>query len=81
MSISKEKEVEKGADSVFKEIIAENFLNLKKEMDIQAIRIAYYLNVKIPYLYLTQNCPKSVILKSEDSWGRKVNSNLQSYHH
>lgn len=47
----KEKEGE-GGQSLFKEIIAENFLNLGKELDIQVrntSRTPYYLNAKRPF--------------------------------
>lgn len=42
-------ERKKGAESVFREIIAENFPNLGKELNIQlqeASRTPYYLNTK-----------------------------------
>ena len=49
MFIPEEEEREKGAESLFKEIIAENFTNPGKELDIQvhkAKRIFNYLNAK-----------------------------------
>ena len=42
---------EKGTESLFNEIIAENFPNLEKELDIQvhkATETPYYLNTKRP---------------------------------
>ena len=42
-------EREKGAESLFKEIILENFLNLEKYLDIkihEANRTSYYLNAE-----------------------------------
>ena len=50
MGIPAEK-TEKGAESLFKEIIAENFLNLGKKLDIQvckANRTLLYLNARRP---------------------------------
>lgn len=44
-------EGEKGAERLFKELIAENFLNLQKELNIQvheAKRTPNYLNAKRP---------------------------------
>ena len=46
MSIPEGEDREKGGESLFKETIAENFLNLWKEMDIQANRTPNYLNAK-----------------------------------
>ena len=45
------KESEKGAECIFREIIAENFPNLGKKLDIQvheAKRTSNYLNAKRP---------------------------------
>ena len=51
MGVPKGEEREKGSEGLFKEIIAETFLNLGKELDIQvheAKRTANYLNAKRP---------------------------------
>lgn len=43
-------EGEKGPESLFKEIVVENFPNLDKELDIQlhkANRLPYYFNLKL----------------------------------
>ena len=59
LGIPEEEEREKGAESFFKEIIAENYPSLGKELDIQvheAKRTTNYLNVKRP-------SPRHIILK------------------
>ena len=59
MGIPEGEEREKGAERLFKEIIAENFPNLGKDLDIQvheAKRIPNYLNAKRP-------SPGHIILK------------------
>ena len=59
ISIQEGEEREKGAESLFKEIIAEKFPNLGKELDLQlyeANRTANYINAKRP-------SPRHVIVK------------------
>ena len=51
MGIPEGDEREKGAENLFKEIIAENFLNLGKKLDVQvheAKRTYNYFNAKRP---------------------------------
>lgn len=53
MGVPKAEEREEGAEDLLKEIIAENFLNLKKKLDIQVHepkRILNYLHAKRPSL-------------------------------
>ena len=59
MSIPEGAERNTGAENLFKELTAENFPNLGKELDIQvyeANRTPYYLNAEAP-------SPKHSILK------------------
>ena len=59
MGVPKGEEREKGSEGLFKEIMAENFPNPKKKLDIQvheAKRIPNYLNAKRP-------SPRHIILK------------------
>ena len=59
MSIPEGEGKEKGAQSLFKKIIAEDYPKLGKELDIQvreANRTPYYLNAKRP-------SPRHIILK------------------
>uniref|UniRef100_A0A9L0SYR7 L1 transposable element RRM domain-containing protein n=1 Tax=Equus caballus TaxID=9796 RepID=A0A9L0SYR7_HORSE len=59
IGIREGEEREKGAESLFKEIIAENFPNLGKELDLQIHqnnRIPNYINAKRP-------SPRHIILK------------------
>ena len=59
MGISEGEEWKQGGESLFKEIIAENFPNLRKELDIEvheAGRTTNYFNVKKP-------SPQYIILK------------------
>ena len=67
MSIPEVKEREKGAVILFKKVIAVNFPNMGKELDIQvhkAKRTPNYLNAKRPSpKHIIMNCQKSMIEK------------------
>lgn len=81
MGIPGGEEKEKGAESLFKEIIVENFSNLEKELDKEVHetnRTSYYLNAERPF-------PRHIILKLSKvndyfkESRRKKDSNLQRY--
>lgn len=59
MGIPEEEEKEKGTKRLFKEIISENFPNLRKELDIkgyEAHRSSYYYNAR-------RHSPRHIIMK------------------
>ena len=67
MDMSECEEREKGAESLFKEIIPESFPSLGKGLDIQgrtANRTSNYLNAKRPY-------PRYIVLKQSKSMIKK----------
>ena len=84
--IPEKEERETGVESLFKKIIAENFPNLRKELEIQvheANRTPNYLNAKRPsprhiILKLSKVNDKERVLKAVRE---KKDSNLQRYSH
>ena len=85
MDIPEVKERNKGAESLFKEIISENFLKLRKELDIQvheAKKTPNYLNAKKPSprditLKLSEVNDKERILKEARGKSGDLQRNLQ----
>lgn len=59
MGIPEGKDGEKGAENIFEEIIAENFLNLRKETDIQIQKAKRALNKFNP----KSSTPKHIAIK------------------
>ena len=75
-----EEEGEKGMESLFKQIVDENFLNLRKELDPQiqeAKRTPNYLNQKIlSPRHVVLKCQKLITKKNSQGSQEKEESNL-----
>ena len=75
-----EEEGEKGMESLFKQIVDENFLNLRKELDPQiqeAKRTPNYLNQKsLSPRHVVLKCQKLITKKNSQGSQEKEESNL-----